>query len=181
MTPLTPDPGAQGESGHTSSGHTATRRTFELVAIYFLGGLMSLALAVPAAIYLLIPPRTPRRSGWIDAGDIAQLEPEIPVELIFQESRLDGWRAVTENKTAWVVKQSDGKITAFAPQCTHLACAYHWEAAQSKFVCPCHGSVFSIEGKVLEGPAPRPLDQYLTRIENNRLQIGELRTPGNQG
>ena len=36
-------------------------------------------------------------------------------------------------------------------------------------------SEFSIDGKVLAGPAPRPLDRYLTKIENNRLQIGELR------
>src|SRR5271169_4710897 len=101
----TPDPGGQGESGQSTSGYTTTRRTFELFAIYLLGGIMSLAMAVPAAIYLLLPPRTPRRSGWIDAGDVGQLQPEMPELLIFQESRLDGWRAVTENKTAWVVKQ----------------------------------------------------------------------------
>ena len=175
MSLPTPNPGGQG-----GSDQTTTRRTFYLMAIYFLGGIVSLALAVPAAIYLLLPPRASRRSGWIDAGDIDQIVPEMPMELSFQESRLDGWRPVTERKIAWVVKQSGGKIVAFAPQCTHLACAYHWEGAQNKFVCPCHGSVFSIDGKVLEGPAPRPLDQYLTKIENNRLKIGDLKQSGNQ-
>jgi Rieske Fe-S protein len=46
-------------------------------------------------------------------------------------------------------------------------------------VCPCHTSFFSIEGQVLSGPAPRPLDRYVTRIENNRLQIGRLRQSTN--
>jgi menaquinol-cytochrome c reductase iron-sulfur subunit len=152
-----------------------TRRAFYLAAIYALGAIIGLALAIPTAIYLLVAPRTPRESGFIDAGDISQLTPGSPVELSFQESRIDGWRPETEQKTAWVVKTPDNKILAFGPQCTHLACAYHWESGQNKFVCPCHGSEFSIDGKVLAGPAARPLDRYQTRIENNRLQLGELK------
>jgi len=177
---LTPLPPTQVPQEKGDSAQTSTRRAFQLGAIYILGGLMSLAMAVPAALYLLIPPRVRRRSGWIDAGEVGQFEPNMPTEVNFQESRLDGWRAVTESKIAWVVKQGDGKIVAFAPQCTHLACAYHWEATENHFVCPCHGSVFAIDGKVLAGPAPRPLDQYMTEIENNRLKIGELKPVNKQ-
>ncbi len=158
----------------TSSG-TTTRRVFHLAVIYALGAVIALAMAIPTAIYLLIPPRSRKQSGWIDAGDISQLKPGEPVELIFEQDRLDGWKLESEKRTAWVVKEADNKIVAFGPQCTHLACAYHWEGEMGKFVCPCHGSEFSIEGKVLAGPAARPLDRYLTKIENNRLQIGELK------
>ena len=153
----------------------STRRVFHLAVVYVLGAIIAIAMAVPTALYLLVPPKRRKESGWIDAGDISQLTPDVPVELSFQESRLDGWRLTTEKKTAWVVKEPNNMIVAFGPQCTHLACAYHWEMDAGKFMCPCHGSVFSIEGKVLSGPAPRPLDRYLTKIENNRLQIGELK------
>lgn len=153
----------------------STRRVFHIAVIYVLGGLIGLAMAIPTAMYLLVPPRQRKESGWIDAGDVSQLMPGVPVELSFQESRLDGWRLTTEKKTAWVVKEPNSGIVAFGPQCTHLACAYHWEAESGEFMCPCHGSVFSIEGKVLAGPAPRPLDRYLTKIENNRLRLGELK------
>jgi menaquinol-cytochrome c reductase iron-sulfur subunit len=157
----------------TSSG--TTRRVFHLAVIYALGAVIALAMAIPTAIYLLIPPRSRKQSGWIDAGDISQLKPGEPVELIFEQDRLDGWKLESEKRTAWVVKEADNKIVAFGPQCTHLACAYHWEAEMGKFLCPCHGSQFSIDGKVLAGPAARPLDRYLTKIDNNRLQIGELK------
>ena len=91
----------------------------------------------------------------------------------------DGWRVITEKKTAWVVKEANNKIVAFGPQCTHLGCAYHWDGGIKQFACPCHASFFSIEGQVLAGPAPRPLDRYVTRIENNRLQIGQLKRSAN--
>ena len=157
----------------------STRRTFQLAVVYVLGAVISLALAIPTALYLLIPPRVRSRTGWIDAGDISQLTPGVPIEVSFQESRLDGWRVLTEKRTAWVVKEPNkNKVVAFGPQCTHLACPYHWEMGAGKFVCPCHGSEFALDGAVITGPAARPLDQYMTKIENNRLQIGELKVSG---
>jgi len=152
----------------------STRRAFHLAVVYVLGALIGLAMAIPTILYLLVPPKPRKQSGFIDAGDISQLTPGVPIALSFQESRLDGWRLETEKKTAWVVKEPNNQIVAFGAQCTHLACAYHWEMESGKFICPCHGSAFAIDGKVLDGPAPRPLDRYVTKIENNRLQIGEL-------
>lgn len=153
--------------------YSPTRRAFHLAIIYVVGALIGLALAIPTAIYLLAAPRKHGGTKWIDAGDVTQLTPGTPIELNFQESRLDGWRLVTEKKTAWVVKTGDSNIVAFGPQCTHLGCAYHAENGQ--FICPCHTSIFSLDGKVISGPAPRPLDRYETKIENNRLEIGELK------
>jgi menaquinol-cytochrome c reductase iron-sulfur subunit len=151
------------------------RRAFYLAVIYVLGGVISLALAIPTLVYLLLPPKTRKDSGWIDGGDVSQLTPGTPIEISFQQTRVDGWRVVTEKKTAWVVKGNDNKVVAFGPQCTHLGCAYHWDDGVKQFACPCHASFFSTDGKVLAGPAPRPLDQYATKIQNNRLQLGALR------
>lgn len=154
----------------------STRRAFHLAVVYILGALVGLAMAIPTILYLLVPPKSRKQSGFIDAGDVSQLTPGVPVEMSFEESRLDGWKLTTEKKIAWVVKEPNtNQVVAFGPQCTHLGCAYHWEMAQGKFVCPCHSSIFTIDGKVVDGPAPRPLDRYVTKIENNRLQIGELR------
>ena len=137
-------------------------------------GLISLMLAAPAALYLLIPAKPKNREQWAQAGDIAKLTPNSPVELVFRRRRFDGWREVVEKGTAWVVKHDETRVTAFSPNCTHLGCVYHWDEQNKDFLCPCHNSIFSIDGKVMSGPAPRPLDQYATKLDGTRLMIGEL-------
>src|SRR5579862_7657485 len=149
-----------------------TRRKFYIGMIYGLWGAIATALAIPAAIYLLFPPRLRKAPQWVEAGDISKLELRDPEEVVFRQNRVDGWKVQSEKTTAWVVKQADARIVAFGPQCTHLGCAYHWDDNRHNFVCPCHSSVFGIDGKVISGPAPRPLDRYDTKVENGKLLLG---------
>src|SRR5580704_14972432 len=152
-----------------------TRRAFHIAVVNILGAIIGLALAIPTLVYLFVPGKSRKQSGWVDGGDVSKLETGVPVEVSFQQLTVDGWRQTTVKKTAWVVKEPDSSVVAFGPLCTHLHCAYHFETQLGQFMCPCHGSYFSIDGKVVSGPAPRPLDRYVTKVDNNRLQIGELK------
>jgi menaquinol-cytochrome c reductase iron-sulfur subunit len=149
-----------------------TRRTFYISFVNLLGGLMAAAMAVPAALYLAIKPKSADDSDWVEVTDFSQLKVNTPTEVLYDRNRVDGWRKVMEKSSAWVVRTEDHNVVAYKPACTHLACAYHWENQANKFVCPCHGSEFSIEGKVLAGPAPRPLDRFLTKVEGSKVMIG---------
>jgi menaquinol-cytochrome c reductase iron-sulfur subunit len=134
--------------------------------------MISAALAAPAAIYLLMSPRGNKHGNFVEAANLAQLELGKPQEVTFSRTRIDGWRTFQEKVIAWVVKTDEKNVVAYAPQCTHLGCAYHWEDKKNQFVCPCHESLFSLDGKVQGGPAARPLDRYDVRVENSKLLIG---------
>ncbi len=47
--------------------------------------------------------------------------------------------------------------------CTHLGCVVPWNSGENKYICPCHGSQYDANGKVVRGPAP--LSLALTHIE----------------
>ncbi len=48
--------------------------------------------------------------------------------------------------------------------CTHLGCLPKWSDVSTRFECPCHGSMYEMDGTWITGPAPRPLDVFPSRI-----------------
>ena len=54
-----------------------------------------------------------------------------------------------------------GAVHAVSPVCTHLGCRVSFNVAERSWDCPCHGSRFDPDGKVLQGPATRPLEPKL--------------------
>jgi menaquinol-cytochrome c reductase iron-sulfur subunit len=165
----------------TASKKTSdTRRNFGVAAIYGMWVAMLGALGLPSIAYLLIPPKSHRKNDWVEAGDIGQLAPEVPTEVAFRRNRVDGWRLVSEKSTAWVVKFPDNNVVAYSPQCTHLGCAYHWDQRKTQFICPCHNSVFSIDGKVQDGPALRPLDRFQVKVQGTKILLGPVNSSSSQ-
>src|SRR5438309_2107719 len=94
------------------------RHIYYLTFIYGLQALMGAALAVPAFMYLFLPPRAKKREQWVDAADLTQLPTGTPQEVSFRINKKDGWKVSSEKATAWVVKTADNQAVAFAPQCT---------------------------------------------------------------
>ena len=64
---------------------------------------------------------------------------------------------------------SNGSFRALSAKCTHLGCQVR--ASQNFLTCPCHGSTFDVQGKVVRGPAKRPLPSYPVEVRNGRIEI----------
>ena len=58
-----------------------------------------------------------------------------------------------------VYKDETGKVTAVSATCPHLACIVNWNSAEKSWDCPCHGARYTCEGKVIQGPAVKDLEQ----------------------
>jgi Rieske Fe-S protein len=59
-----------------------------------------------------------------------------------------------------VVHTAPGCYAALWRICTHGDCAVGWLPSEGVLRCPCHGSRFARDGRVLEGPATRPLPTF---------------------
>lgn len=66
---------------------------------------------------------------------------------------------------------ADGGLLALHRRCTHLGCTLPWDAEKRQFICPCHASVFDIQGAVVRAPAPRAMDLLPLTIENGIVQV----------
>ena len=79
-----------------------------------------------------------------------------PYEELFDPGRsilhpqlaVNGWEAVRS------------LLTPRPPRCSHLGCALHWNPQEHTWDCPCHGSRFGLDDRLLEGPATRPLHRH---------------------
>lgn len=94
-----------------------------------------------------------------------------PVLVTYRELVSDAWRTMWTSGSAYVSGSEIGEVTVFDPSCTHMGCPVAFEPSEGVFKCPCHRGIFGIDGAVLAGPPPRPLDRLASRIEDGRVYL----------
>ena len=65
----------------------------------------------------------------------------------------------------------NNNFVAFQQACTHQGTTIQYEHTNSRFHCPNHGSNFSLNGSVINGPATRNLKQYTTELNGDSLRV----------
>jgi len=63
-------------------------------------------------------------------------------------------------KPCLVIRTQDGQVRAFSALCTHTDCTVEYLPSKSVIFCACHNGTYSLEGRNISGPPPRPLEHY---------------------
>lgn len=77
-----------------------------------------------------------------------------------------------DGKAAVLVKLAGGAVVVRSAVCTHLGCIVQWQKEKGQFLCPCHAGLFGVDGRVLSGPPPKPLEAIPFTIANGVARVG---------
>ncbi|HVE94721.1 MAG TPA: Rieske 2Fe-2S domain-containing protein [Acidimicrobiales bacterium] len=69
----------------------------------------------------------------------------------------------------YVLRLDGDQFAVLSPICTHQGCTVDIQGA--RLVCPCHGSTYDREGRVLRGPAARSLTRLSAAVSGGVLVI----------
>jgi cytochrome b6-f complex iron-sulfur subunit len=122
------------------------RRSFFNRLFQAVMGLWGVAFIAVVVSYI----KTPRESKSIDEK-VSRVGP-------LSDLQVDNARFIAdERQPFWVIRTSGDELIALSATCTHLRCILQWDKESGRLVCPCHAGAFDLNGNVVAGPPPRPL------------------------
>ncbi|HZT09223.1 MAG TPA: Rieske (2Fe-2S) protein [Chloroflexota bacterium] len=158
------------EADDRSEPGTSTRRALLARVGAGLGAFLAAALGVPVIGAIVSPAGRRDESPWISLGQVADFAVGQPRMVQFGIRRADGYLQTTLPRAVWVYRSTEENVVVRNARCTHLGCLVGYRAESSTFVCPCHGGVFARDdGRVLDGPPPRAMDELRYRIDGGLL------------
>lgn len=148
------------------------RRDFIKATATMIGGVIGAVIAIPSIAYLLSPAlEEVEDTDEIALGTLEKYPVGVPTRFDFTRTRVNGWERTATNYGLFVYRKNEKDVHVFSDICTHLGCKVTWHEDQKHYISPCHDGHFDIDGNVVSGPPPRPLDIYATRIENGELFV----------
>ncbi len=97
---------------------------------------------------------------WVGYGEDTRVKIGRPTDFADGDTVLYERRLVVRKETA---EDATVRFAAISMVCTHLGCTIG--AITGGFRCPCHGSQFDSDGRVMGGPAPRSLDWFAVAVD----------------
>jgi menaquinol-cytochrome c reductase iron-sulfur subunit len=146
-----------------------SRRQFALLGTQIAGATVAILLGIPIVGFILSPLFRQQETAEAKVGDISSVPDATPTKFVVQFPAGD-WATAKVNAAVYIVKRSN-ELKVFSNVCTHMNCPVHWDASINQFLCPCHGGLYSLDGQNVGGPPPKPLPQYVHRLDGTTLYV----------
>lgn len=115
----------------------------------------------PASKFML-PPAIPEAStNEVTAGKVQDLKPN------------SGKIVKFGSRPALLIRTSETEWRAFSAICTHLNCTVQFQESTHQIWCACHNGFYDMNGKVVSGPPPRPLEEYAVHVRGDEIIIAK--------
>jgi cytochrome b6-f complex iron-sulfur subunit len=137
----------------------ASRRT--MLSWLLSGGAFAsmLSFLYPVVRFLNPPAVTETAVNEVAAGKVQDLKPNSGKIVRFG------------NKPALLVRVSDAEWKAFSAVCTHLNCTVQYRDSTRQIWCACHNGTYDMNGRVVSGPPPNPLEEYAVNLRGDEVVI----------
>jgi len=112
------------------------------------------------AVKFMNPPTVPEAStNEVSAGKVQDLKPT------------SGKIVKFGSRPALLIRVSETEWRAYSAICTHLNCTVQFQDSTRQIWCACHNGFYDLNGKVVSGPPPRPLEEYAVHIRGEDVVI----------
>jgi Rieske Fe-S protein len=141
----------------------ATRRR---VLGFFLGGGLLATFAsflYPVLRYIVPPPVAELGGDEVVAARTGELKPNSGKIFPFG------------SRPGLLILLSDDTYRALSATCTHLGCTVQYRGDMHEIWCACHNGIYSIDGRNISGPPPRPLDVFDVHLRGDEIVVSRER------
>jgi len=129
---------------------------------WLLGGGVTASVAsfLYPVLRFVMPPAVPEAAvNEVNAGNAQDLKPN--------SARMVKWGS----RPVLLIRLSEAEWKAFSAICTHLDCTVQYQADRHQIWCACHNGLYDLNGRVVSGPPPRPLEEFTVHVRDEEVVI----------
>ena len=161
----------QSEENVATEDNQGERRGFIKFLCIVIGGIVS-AVPFGAGIWAYINPLT--REKGVDGDGFLKIttldaipDDGTPAKFSVIADKEDAWNKFKNISVGAIyLRKEAGKVKALHTVCPHLGCFIDYRSSKSDFFCPCHNSNFKLDGSIVSGVSPRPMDPLEIEIRS---------------
>ena len=161
----------QSEENVATEDNQGERRGFIKFLCIVIGGIVS-AVPFGAGIWAYINPLTREKGvdgdGFLKITSLDAIPDDgTPAKFSVIADKEDAWNKFKNISVGAIyLRKEAGKVKALHTVCPHLGCFIDYRSSKSDFFCPCHNSNFKLDGSIVSGVSPRPMDPLEIEIRN---------------